>query len=236
MPEPKQPPHWRDLLAFLNALRHQVVALVCGGILAAALGVAQGFGWQVKPAWYGVILYLFFVIAAFGAWFEQRRDVDELRSRFSVALDISQITRAFELKQLNGEPLTAIALTVSVRNAGAPTCLVHWHVWIKNYMMILHELPLMLTDSAFSYGPQDDLIYKTAETPIAQGAVTHGIILCFLDKVGKAFHGPGAVVTVQCCDVTDDRHQDSIVVPDDMGAILGPEMIESLARLRVSRV
>jgi hypothetical protein len=228
MPENGRIPRWRDFLKFINALRNQVVALVCGGILTAALAVAQGLGLQVKPAFYGVVLGVFFLIAEFGAWFEERRDVETLRGLYGLSLSIEQVVSPLRYRHKGDDrQLCALLMIVRINNSGAPTSLTGWRASLTpspEDADVRLRPALIGRDVDFGesvqYDPEDDLMQKTAETPVAQGSIMHGVILCLGDAAILDSLKAGATTSLSCFDVVGTLYESSfsLTIPEEAPA------------------
>lgn len=129
-----------------------------------------------------------------------------------VTMAIEQVSTSLEFS-IPGEPASrrfALAAVIRINNSGPPTSLTGWTALVMRGDQTVEIGPsLIQTTFHFApeivYGPDDDLIQKCAETPLATGAIVHGVLLCGMGDAAKALLGPDTQIYVQCHDVNNTK-------------------------------
>jgi len=99
-----------------------------------------------------------------------------------------------------------IPLFVRINNSGAPTSLSGWQATIVRNGVDAQLQPVTIANNAplatgGTFGPSDDIMLKSVNSPVATGAIVRGVLLCETDEATARAPRVGASFRVSCVDV-----------------------------------
>jgi hypothetical protein len=214
------------LLPFIASVFTHWVTLATGGGITAALAVWEHHtGHNVPTKVYWAIMIAFVFWAMFMSWRDERLSLVNVRRSLAVKEQELADERKRSLPDLHGaidgigmgnDPTipdgSAVFLTVSLRNLGAPSIAEDWQFSVEVPGKGTFAGKTMRTGGTFSFSPADgsppvtyegsEAIQEKTTQPIITGAMVRGMLLGIVRVPKDDAWVAGTVVRVSCHDVT----------------------------------
>lgn len=194
---------------FLRAFRQNWLVAMGGAVSVIATVLSAIIPNIQNPMLVGASAIVCGFLAAFAVWAGERTHRVDAESRFSLSLAIEDIATV-DLPAGASSQRT-LMLFVTVRNPGEPTVLAKWRTYLEGGGERVELQPVLHRGEIGSgldgtYGPEHNLVTRTATSPIPKGGMATGLLLSFMDAHASALFDGGATISVACADVADYEH------------------------------
>lgn len=130
-----------------------------------------------------------------------------------VTIEIENAVSPLQFQSAVGQPTRwMLAIFLRVNNSGTATALSRWQAFVTRDGVKTEMQPVIIRvnvpiANGGTYGPTDDIMQKSANSPITTGAIVWGILLCETDETTAKMLPKGGAIDVSCVDVRNVPHK-----------------------------